>query len=185
METVQLSPELVLILVAALVVAILVLRFAREIGRFLLVASGIGVAGIVGWALLAQARATQQVAETATVTSKGQAAAGIGVTVLAVLLAIVVAGAGGVVGYLLLRLRWAERRAGQWAPGPNARWGQMAQPGTYPQALPPYPVGNRHLETSYPYASPPYLQQAQPPVIYVLPAVEEEDDLEPWGWGWG
>jgi hypothetical protein len=71
----------------------------------LLVASVVLVLGLAAWA---QARATRQAAVAATVAARGQTTATVGLTLLALLLGIAVLVAGGVIAYLMLRLRRLE-----------------------------------------------------------------------------
>ena len=111
------------------ILGVLLLRVGRQIARFLLALGGLGVAGAVAYALVAQASATRQAAQAARVAGAGQAVGGLATTVLAVLLTGVVLAAviGG--GYLTFRLRRAERRLGarHWMLGPDAHWGQLGQ----------------------------------------------------------
>ena len=127
MET-NVSPELIVGIIAALIVTVVVIRFAKQIATFLLVAGGIVAVIVVGWALLKQGQATEEAAQAVTVASSGQATASVGVTVLATLLVLVLIAGGIGIAYLVWRLRRAEwmmqRQTGQWMPGPNALWGQ-------------------------------------------------------------
>jgi hypothetical protein len=93
----------------------------------LLVASVVLVLGLAAWA---QARATRQAAVAATVAARGQTTATVGLTLLALLLGIAVLVAGGVIAYLMLRLRRLEYTVRQgeesWRGNP---WGDEAPSG--------------------------------------------------------
>ena len=166
METMSVAPEVILGIIAAIVVGVVLIKLGRQLAVLLLVGGIVAAVIVVALAILDQAEATRQVAQAATVASAGQATASVGVTILGTLLAVVVIGGGIGVAYLVWRLRRAEyeaqRQAGQWTPGPNARWGQQGQGPTeitpygyrfptgrpsppptvyYPPYYPPYPMG--------------------------------------------
>ncbi len=136
--------------VAALAVLILVVKF----GKMLVV--GVLIIGVVGAIVLLaattrqQAVATQQVATAATLASAGQTTASVGVSILAVLLVLVLLGAGSVILFQRARLRryaaepdgWREyppararSRGGNWLPGPNAYWQRSLPEGGGDQGL--------------------------------------------------
>lgn len=141
---------------------------------------------LLAWALGEQASATRQIATAATVSAAGQTAGSVTATVLATLLAVVLLGAGGVVVYLLLRLKLVERRlsenaprVGRWLPGPNARWEQGEQQGG---ALTGDPLAQlvqleimRHLRE---------LRGPAPAYQAPQPALTEESDAEQPLWPW-
>jgi hypothetical protein len=93
-----------------------------------LAASVVLVLGLATWA---QARATHQATVAATVAARGQTTATVGLTLLALLLGLGVLVTGGVIAYLVLRLRRLERymrqREESWRGGPEVDW-------TYPGA---------------------------------------------------
>ena len=148
----------------------------------------VGVAALVD-ALRQQARATRQTATAATVAATGQTASSVGQTVLGVLLLVVLLSAAGIIGYLLVRLRRAERRppgASQhtalgidsWAPrlpGPTAYRSQMPDSGPTVNSL----VQLEILRTLRELRTPPDSR-------YVLPPGGSEqawgDDDVTWGW---
>jgi hypothetical protein len=131
METLNVSPELILGIIAAIVVGVILIKLGRQLAILLLVGGVVAAVVVVGLAILDQAEATRQVAQAATVASAGQATASVGVTILGTILAVVVIGGGVGIGYLVGRLRRAERlaarQAGQWQPGPNALWSQQGR----------------------------------------------------------
>jgi hypothetical protein len=139
-----LSPEMatnILIGVGVVAVALIVLRFAKQIAIFL----GIAGALVLGIALLSamssQAKATQRAAEAATAASVGQTANSVGVTILSILLVLVILAGGGAVLYFYVRMRRAESQTGDkgWVAGPNALWGRKGQP-TLPATGSPDPM---------------------------------------------
>lgn len=192
MNVADLSPEVILVLLGAIVVGVVLIRLGRQIAIFLLVAGGLGVVAIIALAVLNQAQATRRSAEAAAVASTGQTASSVGVTVLGTLLAVVVVAGGLVIAYQAWRLRRARRRATrqhrQWRPGPNALWGQEGQlhgyqvpverrlappPGYPPTHYPPYPPMGYPPPPSYPGGG------YQPVVvIYDDGAGLDEDPLE-------
>jgi hypothetical protein len=123
-DTSNLSPEIILWAVAAVLAGLALLRIGRQLAIFLLAIGGIGVVGIVAYAALAQAQATRQAAAAAAAASAGQTLATVAIVLL--LLLLVAAGVG------ILYLRWRlQRERGQRrgredhrAPGPNATWGR-------------------------------------------------------------
>jgi hypothetical protein len=143
----ELQLETVLIALGAIVALVVLVKFGRAIGRFVLALAGIAAVVVVGLAILAQgaanfqtAKAAQDAAQAVKVSSVGQTLA-IG-AIAALVVALV--GALGLAGFLALRWRLAERQrlqrrdlacltarqAGRrWLPGPGALWGrQMEQP---------------------------------------------------------
>jgi hypothetical protein len=94
----------------------LLARFGKILVYGALVIGGLGAIAFVADALRQQARATRQTATAATVAATGQTANSVGQTVLAVLLLVVLLTAAVAIGYLWLRLRRAEQRAGYHQP---------------------------------------------------------------------
>jgi len=142
--------NLLVIAVLAVGAGILLMKFGQVIARFLLVLGGLIVAGILGLAILEQARATRAVAATASIAATGQAATSASLAVIVVLALLFLAAAGGVAAYLYFRQRGRSR----WLPGPYAYWGQVgAAPG---------PAG-------YPLPAPPVAPYPYPPVYYIPP----------------
>jgi hypothetical protein len=90
------------------------LRSLQGVAVALLAASVVLVLGLAAWA---QARAARQAAVAATVAARGQTTATVGLTLLALLLGLVVLVAGGVIAYLMIRLRRLER-----ATHPEENW---------------------------------------------------------------
>ncbi|HHS96651.1 MAG TPA: hypothetical protein ENK08_01930 [Chloroflexi bacterium] len=161
---------------------LMLLRLGRALGVLLIVLGVMVFLGLLAVALLQQSKATAATATAATVATAGQAASGVAVTVLAVLLVIVILGGGGVVGYLYLRLRRAERR-GRWLPDPNARWGRAGEMPPVPWWMyPPLPpVWWRYpppMEMGRGYGEPPIIvvDDEEGPGLDALPWEEE------WGW---
>jgi hypothetical protein len=121
---------LILIALGAVALLILVSRFGKLLGRFLLILGGIGAVVVVGLAFLSQgaanlqtARVAQEAAQAVEVASVGQTisnlglALGLGVTSALLVLAV------GLNLWQAWRLRDARR--GRWASGPNALWGRV------------------------------------------------------------
>ncbi len=117
-------------------------RSLRRMAVALLAASLVLVLGVAVWA---QARASHQAAVAATVAARGQTTATLGLTLLALLLGIVVLVAGGVIAYLLIRLRRLERTIGY----DEGRWrGGSEVDMTYADA-PAWPNSARFTHASY------------------------------------
>ena len=168
--------------ILAVVGGILLIRVLQRIGLVLILIGVLILAGVLGLALLRQSAATQTAAAAATVASAGQTVNGVAVTVLAVLLLLAVLAGAGVIGYLYLRLRRAERR-GRWLPGPNAYWGragEMQPPAPWWAYMPPPPAW-------WGYPPLPTVRGANTGHV-VIDDEDEEVDLEalPWeeDWGW-
>jgi hypothetical protein len=179
--------NLLVIAVVAVGAGILLMKFGQVIARFLLALGGLMVAGILGLAILEQARATRAVAATASIAATGQAATSASLAVIVVLVLLCLVAAGGVAAYLYFRRRGRSR----WLPGPYAYWGQTgaaqspyaywgqtgAVPGLAGYPLPVPPV------VPYPY-SPVYYIPAQPAPPYPYPEVLPEESDEtlalPW-----
>jgi len=123
--------EFYVILVGVGVVALawLLLRFGKIIARWALILGVLAAVIALGLAALEHARATRTAVKAATVAGAGAA----GMSVLAVILAVLLACAVGVAGYFWLRVRRLERRA-DWVPGPNVQWTRTNTP-------PPSPSG--------------------------------------------
>jgi hypothetical protein len=172
---------LALVGIAAVLLGWLLARVGRALGVLLLAAGAVALVGLLALTLFHQSRATAATATAAAVATTGQAVSSVAVTVLAVLLLIAVLGGGGVIGYLYLRLRRAERQ-GRWLPGPNARWGRAGEMPSVPwwMYVPPPPAW-----WGYP---PPLPMVRTANTGYVVIDEDEEVDLEalPWeeDWGW-
>jgi flagellar basal body-associated protein FliL len=140
----NLSPQAlaVLIGVGVAVAAILLLRFAKQIAIFLLIAGVLVAIIAVCFALASQSEATRQTAQAAKVSSVGQTANSVAMTVMVILLVLVVLAAGGGMLYLYIRMRRAESQTGAkgWAPGPNARWGRKDNQPALPATGAPDPM---------------------------------------------
>jgi hypothetical protein len=121
---------------AMVVLATLLLRFAKQIGFFLLIAGGVVAVVAIALALTAQAEANRQAAQAMKMASASQTASSVGITVLAILLVLVILIGGGAVLYFYVRMRQAESQPGSrgWAPGPNAKWQRKGDPGFLPPA---------------------------------------------------
>jgi hypothetical protein len=121
--------EFYVILVGVGVVALawLLLRFGKIIARWTLILGVLAAVIALGLAALEHARATRTAVKAATVAGAGAA----GMSVLAVILAILLACAVGVAGYFWLRVRRLERRT-DWTPGPNAQWARTNAPPSSP-----------------------------------------------------
>jgi hypothetical protein len=106
-----------------------VAAFWRHLVRAVLLVVGLGVVGLIAWALAAQASATRQVATAATVSAAGSTAGNVAATLLALLLALAVIGGGGYIAVLRWQLRRARPMAADsgrgWLPGPNAQWSRL------------------------------------------------------------
>ncbi len=165
---------------AALILGLgyLLLKFGQTIAKFLLAVGGLMVAGIIGLALLEQARATRAVATTASIAATGQAATSASLSAAVVLILVLLLAAGGVAAYLHFRHRQRQWARTHWLPGPYAYWGQQ------PPAQPVQPAAQ------YPPIPPAYYPAIPPaPVVYPLywvyppdpspyPAMPEEDEDE-------
>ena len=200
METLTISPQLILAIGGVIALGLVLIKLGRQIAIFLLAAGVIAAVLVVGLAILDQAKATQQAAEAAAVASTGQTAASVSTIVLATLLAMVVIAGGLGFAYLIWRLRRAERRAArqtrQWRPGPNARWGQVgdARPVPYGHHLAaPPPVYYPPIGYAPPPAYPANSHQPYPSVVVIddrdradedplamLPLWAEDDEMEGW-----
>lgn len=150
------------IIAAMIVIALgyLLLKFGQAIAKFLLALGGLIVAGIIGLALLEQARATRAVAATASIAATGQAATSATLSAAVVFILFLLLVGGGVAVYLVLRQR-RHRTKMAWLPGPYAYWQVGPQAGTSTLPAPPaypYPPTAPYLPAQ-PY--PPYL--AYPP----------------------
>jgi hypothetical protein len=172
----------VAVALAAVLFGLILARVGRTLGTLLLVLGLVALAGLLTLALFRQSRATAAAATAAAVATTGQAVSSVTVTLLTMLLVVAVLSGGGMIGYLYLRLRRAERR-GRWLPGPNARWGRA---GEMPSAswwmyVPPPPAW---------WGYPPQIGMGYGgPTVYVIDEGDEEPDLDalPWGgkeWEW-
>jgi uncharacterized membrane protein YebE (DUF533 family) len=106
--------ETVLIALGAIVALVVLVKFGRAIGRFVLALVGIVAVALVALAILTQgaanfqtAKAAQETAQAVKVSAVGQALASLVVCRLVVALM----GALGVAGYAVLRWQLAERQA--------------------------------------------------------------------------
>ncbi len=140
----NLNPVWILYAIAGLAALILVVRFGKMLVWGILLIGGIATLVLLASTTRQQAIATQQVATAATLASAGQTTSSVGVTILAVLLVVVLLGAGGVILFQRAKLRryadepegWRQyppahsRSRGGWLPGPNANWQQPALPGS-------------------------------------------------------
>jgi hypothetical protein len=177
--------NLLIIAIVAVGAGILLIKFGQVIARFLLALGGLIVAGIIGLALLEQARATRAVAATASIAATGQAATSASLAVIVVLVLLCLVAAGGVAAYLYFRRRGRSR----WLPGPYAYWGQVGvapNPPGYslpapPVAPYPYPlvyyIPPQPVVPSYPF---PYSPDPAYPYPAALP--EEDDETLPLPW---
>jgi len=101
---------LILIGLAVALAAILVLRFSRQIARFLLIAGGVVAVIAMALALTAQARATQQAARAATVAAAGQAATSAAMSLILFLLIVIVVLLLAIGGAVAAWLWWQRRQ---------------------------------------------------------------------------
>lgn len=174
---------------------VLLARFGKILVYGALIIGGLAAVAAVADALRQQARATRQTATAATVAATGQTASSVGQTVLGVLLLVVLISAAVAIGYLLLRLRRAERGhpgnpqrvrpasaapPTSWTSGPNAYWQQTphSQPPDMQQAVQSL-VQLELLRTLRELRTPPDARYALPPGGS---EPEGEDDDVTWGW---
>jgi hypothetical protein len=133
--------ETILIALGAIVALVVLVKFGRAIGRFVLALAGIVLVALVALAILAQAAATfqtakaaQEAAQAVKVSSVGQALALLVVGGLVVALM----GTLGFAGFFALRWRLAERKrqalAG-WRPGRLTEQGPVVYIVQGPQAV--------------------------------------------------
>lgn len=183
------QPEALIIVGAALVMGLILLRFARQIARFLLAAGALAVAGLIAWALIAQATASRRIADTAHVAVAAQARTDTLEAITVGFLVVAVVAVLGLAIYCYARWKLAERRLerqrqGGWTPGPNALWGREQQPQPSPYALPsptyyapypPPPPPNYYLPAGY-YSPAGYPSQ------YPMLTAPEGDEGEWWAW---
>ncbi len=169
---------------AALILGLgyLLLKFGQTIAKFLLAVGGLMVAGIIGLAMLEQAKATRAVATTASIAATGQAATSASLSAAVVLILVLLLAAGGVAAYLYFRHRRQRARAA-WLPGPYAYWGQVGQMPAQPvQPAVQYPPAPAYPTAVYPPALPAQTYPPVPaypypwPVVYYLPPESPEED---------
>lgn len=187
--------RVIAIAVLALGAGFLLLKFGQAIAKFLLALGGLIAAGIIGLALLEQARATRAVATTASIAATGQAATSATLSAAIVFIIILLLAGAAAAAYSYLRRR---RQPGRWAPGPNAYWQVGPQAGTSALPAPPaYPLGAWPYPPAAPYLPaqsvtpyPPYLAYPPgyppgpwsvayptwPPAVPDEPQEEEDDD---------
>ena len=169
---------LILMGIASVLLGLILVRVGRALGVLLAVFGVVALVGLLAAALFQQSRATATAATAAAVATTGQTVNSVAVTVLAVLLLLAVLVGAGVIGYLYLRLRRAERQ-GRWLPGPNARWGRAGE----------MPPGPRWMYPPLPpvwWRYPPPMRGVREPDVYAVDDEEPELDALPWGeeWGW-
>lgn len=155
------QPETILIALGALLALVVLVKFGRAIGRFVLALAGIVALALVALAILAQGAANYQTAKAAQETAQAVKVSSVGQTLaLLVLGGLVVALvlALGVAGFFALRWQLAERKAQGWIPGPWALWGRRR---------------------------PRRLTEQGPPVVYVVQDPQAVGGLAPMGDGWG
>lgn len=170
-------------------VLVLLARFGKVLVYGALIVGVLGALAFVADALRQQARATRQTATAATVAATGQTASSVGQTALAVGLLLVLLGAAVTIGYLLLRLRRAERRPpglrqhGLLAyrpprfPDPNAYGSRTPDMGQAVNSL----VQVELLRTLRALRTPPEARYVLPPGDLAY-AEEDDDDDVTWGW---
>jgi hypothetical protein len=178
--------NLLVIAVVAVGAGILLIKFGQVIARLLLALGGLIVAGIIGLALLEQARATRAVAATASIAATGQAATSASLAGAVILILFLLVAGGGVAAYLYLR---RQRQRPRWLPGPNAYWGQVGaapDPAGYPLPAPPaypcppvYYIPPQPVVPSYPF---PYSPDPAYPYPAALPEEDDETLALPWWW---
>ena len=146
------------------------------------------IVGVLG-AIAFVADALRQTATAATVAATGQTASSVGQTVLAVLLLLVLLGAVVTIGYLLLRLRRAERRppglrqhglldySPTRFPDPNAYGSRTPDMGQAVNSL----VQLELLRTLRELRTPPEARFVLPPGDVAYEREDEDDDVT-WGW---
>jgi hypothetical protein len=81
------------------------------------------------WAAAQQAQAAIEAARAAKAAAVGQTSASLGLTAAVVFLVVLNIAAVGVIVWLILHIRKLQTQqppAGRWLPGPNARWGRLA-----------------------------------------------------------
>ena len=123
------------------------LRSLRGIAVALLAASIVLVLALAAWA---QARAAHQAAVAATVAVRGQTTATVGLTLLALLLGLVVLVAGGVIAYLMMRLRRLERATRPtWLARPEESWWDDPEVTETYSGAPVWPNSARLTQASY------------------------------------
>jgi hypothetical protein len=145
---------IVLVVIGLAVGLVVVWRFGRQIARFVLAALGLGVAGLIGWALLTQAQASQAAAQAARASARGQ-------TVATLLIGALLAALAVAVG---VALYWRARALGVFDRLFRARVNRSARP-------------RRRERRSEPMAPP------TAPAVYWLPEVDEDPgELEPIEW---
>ncbi len=165
--------KFVVVAIAAIGIGWLLLKVGKTIAYFLLALGGLIVVGIIGLALLEQARATRAAVSATAIAATGQAASSSIALVIILFLLIVLIG-GAAVAYLYFR-RWKRR----WAPGPNAYWGQMPDSQGAPQApvFPPYSYQYPPVLPYVVYPYPPYYP-SYPTTVYPPDYGDQEQEEE-------